>query len=286
METKVGSEEYLYLNGLSTLKEIQLNEGVVLLPVTTTIHRGRVDELIENDIEYAAAILCGSTIASQLRISTDADDEVELAIKAWNAVWNCILLGAVFRCDVMANMQCDKPVEELEKAQHLYVTNKYFRAVFSDPYQLTQDDENWISLYYANAHDLLGKDPFLTAVHAMASYRWHSMPRVQLAVLWSGIEALFEASTEISFRISLYIANFLAGEDAAEAKRLFERTRKLYDFRSKAVHGGKIKGELDDLVSESAELLNRIIRRCVELGALPNKQELVFPSAFLDKAEQ
>jgi hypothetical protein len=126
----------------------------------------------------------------------------------------------------------------------------------------------------------------MIAVHAMASYTWHSMPRVQLAILWSGIEALFEASTEISFRISLYIANFLAGDNATRAKELFERTRKLYSSRSAAVHGGKIKGEIDDLVSDSAALLNQIIRRCAELGALPNTSELVFPNAFLNKAEQ
>jgi hypothetical protein len=164
----------------------------------------------------------------------------------------------------------------MDKATEVNVTNYAFRAMLSDPYQLNENDEKWINSYYSVAYKLLDKDPYMTAVHAMASYRWHSMPRVQLAILWSGIEALFEVSTEISFRISLYIANFLADSDAAEAKDLFSKTRKLYSSRSAAVHGGKIKGDLNDLVSESASLLNRLIRRCAELGVLPDTDNLIF----------
>ena len=100
------------------------------------------------------------------------------------------------------------------------------------------------------------------------------MPRVQLAILWSGIEALFNASTEISFRISLYIANFLAN-DTAEAKITFEKIKKLYSSRSAAVHGGKLKGDINEIVSDSAILLNRIIRCCAEQG-LPKTDDLVF----------
>lgn len=148
--------------------------------------------------------------------------------------------------------------------------------MLSVPYQLNDNDEKWINAYYSTAYKLLDKDPYMTAVHAMASYKWHSMPRVQLSVLWSGIEALFEVSTEISFRISLYIVNFLAGSDAAGARELFSKTRKRYSSRSASVHGGKIKGNIDDLVSESAILLNRIIRRCAELGTLPDTEDLVF----------
>ena len=278
-----GTETYLYINGISTPKEIFLHDNIILAPVLAPFHYGKVSDLLKNDVDFAVAAVSGRTVASQIRIF--AAGEEELACTAWNAAWDCILLGAIFHCEVMGNIQCDKPVELLNEATSVNITNYAFRAMLSAPYGLTEDDLRWIESYYPTAYKLLDKDPFMTAVHAMASYRWHSMPRVQLAILWSGIEALFEASSEISFRISLYIANFLAGEDAAEAKELFEKTKKLYSSRSAAVHGSKIKGDIDGLVSESAELLNRIIRRCAELGALPNTQELVFPSAFLNKAD-
>lgn len=279
-----GTEAYLYINGISTLKEILLHDNIILEPVLVPFHYRKVSDLLKNDVDFAVAAVSGRTIASQIRIF--AADEEELACTAWNAAWDCILLGALFHCEVMGNILCDKPVEELNEATSVIVTNYAFHAMLSATYGLTEDDLKWIKSYYPAAYKLLDKDPFVTAVHAMASYKWHSVPRVQLAILWSGIEALFDASSETSFRISLYIANFLAGEDPVEAKGLFEKARKLYSSRSAAVHGGKIKGDTGDLVSESAALLNRIIRRCAELGALPNVQELVFPSAFLNTAEQ
>ena len=278
------TETYLYINGISTSKEILLHDNIILAPVLAPFHYGKVSDMLKNDVDFAVAAVSGRMIASQMRIF--AANEEDLVRTAWNAAWDCILLGAIFHCEVMGNIQCDKPVEQLNEATSLNVTNYAFRAMLSAPYGLTEDDMRWIESYYPTAYKLLDNDPFMTAVHAMASYKWHSMPRVQLAILWSGIEALFNVSSEISFRISLYIANFLAGEDAAEAKELYGKTRKLYSSRSSAVHGSKIKGDIDGLVSESAELLNRIIRQCAELGALPNTQELVFPSAFLNKAEQ
>lgn len=269
-----GTETYLYINGISTPKETRLHDNIILAPAKASFQYGIVSNLLTNDVDFAVAAVSGRTIASQMRIV--AADEEELACTAWNAAWDCILLGAIFHCEVMGNIQCDKPVEQLNEATSVNVTNYAFRAILSAPYGLTEDDLKWIESYYPTAYKLLDNDPFMTAVHAMASYKWHSMPRVQLAILWSGIEALFNASSEISFRISLYIANFLSGEDTVEAKRLFDKTRKLYSSRSTAVHGGKIKGDMDGLVSESAGLLNRTIKRCAELGALPDTEALVF----------
>ena len=269
-----GTETNLYINGISTPKEILLHDDIILAPVLVPFQYEKVSYLLKNDVDFAVAAISGRTIVSQIRIF--ASDEEELARTAWNAAWDCILLGAIFHCEVMGNIQCDKPVEQLNEATSVSVTNYAFRAMLSAPYGLTEDDMRWIESYYPTAYKLLDNDPFMTAVHAMASYKWHSMPRIQLAILWSGIEALFEVSSEISFRISLYIANFLAGSDTAEAKELFDRTRTLYSSRSKAVHGGKIKGNLEELVSESAMLLNRIIRRCAEINTLPDTENLVF----------
>ena len=270
-----GTETYLYINGISTSNEVMLHDNVVLIPATKHFHYGKVSKLLKDDVEFAVAALSGRTIASQMRIT--ATDAMELACVAWNAAWDSILLGAIFHCEVFGNIQCDKPIEQLRKATNVNITNYHFHALFSEPYRLTPEDEKWIHSYYSIAYGLLKEGAFETAVHAMASYKWHSMPRVQLAILWSGIEALFEVSTEISFRISLYIANFLAVGNVVEAKKLFKKTKKLYASRSAAVHGGKVKGELSDFVAESAALLNRIIRRCAEIGSLPDAESLVFP---------
>lgn len=276
-----GTETYLYLSGLSTLKEIPLYEGIVLAPVTSEFHFKNVEnalKMLKSEADFAVVMLSGRTIKSQLHIR--ASDAKQLAIMAWNAGWDSILLGAIFHCEVMGNIQCDKPFEELADATSFNVTNHHFRAVFSEPYQLTDDDAKWIDAHYAKARKLIDNVVFRTAVHAMASYRWHTMPRVQLAILWSGIEALFDVSMEVSFRVSLYIANYLEEDNVEEAKKLFASIRKLYNSRSSAVHGGKIKDDIGNQVSQSARLLNRIIRRCAELGSLPDTENLIFPNSY------
>ena len=101
------------------------------------------------------------------------------------------------------------------------------------------------------------------------------MPRIKLAVLWAGIEGMFGASSEIRFRISLYIARFLHQDDSKKRKLLFETVKKLYNSRSSAVHGSKIKGDIDAAVEESANILQKILLQCVVNKSMPNENELV-----------
>ncbi len=106
--------------------------------------------------------------------------------------------------------------------------------------------------------------------------------QTDIAVIWSGIESLFNVNTEVSFRISLYIANFL-GENEAQAQQIFKQVRKIYSSRSSAVHGNKTKDNLESAVEESANLLTRILRRCAELNKLPDVDNLAFR---VDKQKQ
>lgn len=175
-------------------------------------------------------------------------------------------------------------IEEWQQCSqdYIHITNYELRALLSDIYNISEEDELWLEKYYKTAYKLLEKDSFQTAVHTMASYRWHSVPRVQLAVIWSGIESLFNVNTEVSFRISLYIANFL-GENEAQAQQIFKQVRKIYSSRSSAVHGNKTKDNLESAVEESANLLTRILRRCAELNKLPDVDNLAFR---VDKQKQ
>ncbi|MBR0239075.1 MAG: hypothetical protein IJQ39_13355 [Thermoguttaceae bacterium] len=276
-----GTETYLYLSGLSTSKEISLRDGIVLTPVSSEFHFENAEntlKLLKSEADFAVVMLSRRTIKSQLHIR--ASNGLQLAVMTLDALWDCILLGAILHYEIMGNIQCDKPFEELADATFFHVIDHHFRAVLSKPYQLTDDDEKWIGAHYAKAYKLMDNDAFRTAVHAMASYKWHTVQSVQLAILWSGIEALFRVSSEVSFRISLYIAKYLEEDNVEKAKELFASLKKLYNSRSSAVHGGKIKDDIGNQVSQSARLLNRIIRRCAELGSLPDTENLIFPNSY------
>ena len=92
---------------------------------------------------------------------------------------------------------------------------------------------------------------------------------MQLAILWAGIEGLFEVNSEIVFRLSLYAARFLAPDNETERSQIFSDVKRLYKQRSAAVHGSKIKGDSNIGVEESARLLLRLIRKCIVCKSLP-----------------
>lgn len=269
----IGNECYLYVNGISVSKPIWLHDTVCLCPAKPAIDWKEVLPLFENDIDFSIAVICNPTIASQLHII--GEDTEHLIANAWNSQWDCVLLGALFNHNVMCNLQSDQPIEQIVMAKYVHITNYELRALLSENYYISEEDVLWLENHYKTAYELLDKESFQTAVHTMASYRWHSVPRVRLAVIWSGIESLFNVNTEVSFRISLYIANFL-GENETQAQQIFKQVRKMYSLRSSAVHGNKTKDNLENAVEESANLLNRILRRCVELKRLPDVDNLVF----------
>jgi hypothetical protein len=78
-------------------------------------------------------------------------------------------------------------------------------------------------------------------------------------LFWIGLEALFgpEDAKEITFRISQRIGFFL-GKNRSNALDIFQRTKKLYAWRSKVVHGlrlAKLKDEESIEVSYDTEIL-------------------------------
>jgi hypothetical protein len=96
-----------------------------------------------------------------------------------------------------------------------------------------------------------------------------------LLIAWSGLEALFKTNTELSFRLCLYIANFLKkGSDRIE---VFERLRRSYDARSKITHGSG--GRINDLSGHAEytrDILRACLEKCIEQGNFPDTKNLVF----------
>lgn len=263
----VGTETYLYLNGISCSHEIELRKGIMFMPAYLNAKIEKISHLLKSDIDFSIATLSFRNLSSQLSIT--ASDSEQLAVKAWNAQWDCLLLGALFNCEVMCNIQCDKSIGNIEEASYISVTNYNLRALLKDRYCLSKDDEVWIQNFYNNAIILMENTEYSNAVYAMATYKWHSMPYLQLSILWSGIEALFNIKRKISSKIGIRIAKFLSKENIDEYN---EQIKKLYKMRSLSVHGNEIKDkeELLLVVNESALLLNEVIKCCAERCEIPS----------------
>ena len=269
-----GTETYLLLTGIQTDTPVKLGANTELLPATCHLDYNEFASLMKHSyIDFAVGLLVIPSVRSQLHIT--ADHAKELAARAWNAQWDCLLLSALFDKTVLWNVQSEIPAEKIEASSTLNITNYHlagFHAIHE--HQLTTTDKEWLEKHFETARNLLSNPAFQTAAHSLATFRWHSHPRSGLALIWSGIEALFGVDSEIVFRISLYIARFLAPDDQTERSQLFAKVKHLYKQRSKAVHGSKMKGDIDVAVKESSDLLGRLIRRCAELNKLPDTESL------------
>ncbi|MGS1060054.1 hypothetical protein [Burkholderia glumae] len=200
----------------------------------------------------------------------------ELSAKAWNSYWDILLMNAIFDRDAMINLQGECSAKDLSESSKLSVVNYALRGLSTSPSEpLSHLDLCWLEANIEGARTLLDDSRFRNAVHCLATYRWHSLPRARLALIWAGVEGLFEIESEIVFRLSVHVAQFLGGDVAANRKTMFDQVKRLYRIRSRAVHGGKMAENSDEACIESAALLRLLVRRCIELGALPDPKAFV-----------
>jgi hypothetical protein len=97
---------------------------------------------------------------------------------------------------------------------------------------------------------------------------------VRVAALWSAIESLLGFDQELKFRISTAIARLLESDKDGRYSRAKD-VRKLYDLRSKSVHGAEIKSQEEKMaVSQSLNLLCELLIFFVERGTLGSKAEM------------
>jgi len=218
-----GTETFLYLNGLGVNEPVSLGKNIELLPATCTIGTNIAGKLSKNEGEFGVALIFLWLVKSQLHIVSE--NPKLLAKNAWNSLWDALLLSAIFNCEVVCNFQCNKSVDKLTVPCDFHVTNHYLRGLSLPMYYLNDKDISWINKHFIDARNLLDQSKFLNAVHCLSTYYWHSLPTAQLALLWSGIEGLFNINSELVFRLSLYISHFLEEDNKENIKKLLIRLR-------------------------------------------------------------
>jgi hypothetical protein len=132
----------------------------------------------------------------------------------------------------------------------------------------------WVREYLGD-FDRLGAEPrFRLAVHAFCNHNHTDDTRIMAATLWSGIEALFGIQHELRFRLAAFVAAVL--EPRGEARRdLYKRLKRMYDIRSKAVHGSQMEAaDLDAHVLETRRLVSRLLCAFTEAQRVYTEQEI------------
>lgn len=132
---------------------------------------------------------------------------------------------------------------------------------------VNEADAEWFQTHFATFNTLAAESArFRFALEGAVDWRYAIDLRSAIARIWSAIEALFRLSSELSYRLSLYAASLLEPRGEARKTR-YESVRRLYDLRSKAVHGGQIlEDDLKSATRESFSLLQALILLTIEKG--------------------
>ncbi|QRV33991.1 hypothetical protein I6J42_07860 [Streptomyces californicus] len=129
---------------------------------------------------------------------------------------------------------------------------------------IEQQDLNWCVDHIIRLIELYEVPNYRLAFDAAAESPFIRDARTSVARMWSGIEALFGAEHELSFRLSLYAA-VLISDDPDERVRVKSRFKRLYGLRSKAVHGAKMTdAALQEALTDSWDLLRDLLIACIQ----------------------
>lgn len=226
---------------------------------------------------FSAVARYSHGIRHQLCILESASDDQQAC---FNMAWWVISLIRVRTCtdflvpvasshswSVIAGLEpnsCDVQfIEDVPKAKKL-----------GTPTSVSSFDLAWVSDHLLTFADLLEVQSFRLAVECLTTHHQQTNDRMMAAILWSGIESLFSIQTELTFRISAFIAALLESPGVGR-RDLYGRVKKLYGVRSKAVHGAKLTAQqLHEHVVEVRELLSRLLCLAVEQGKVFTEQQV------------
>lgn len=161
-------------------------------------------------------------------------------------------------------------------APHIYCTPfiKFTPTHYRD-ITLTIEDAAWIKAHMNTALRFTNEPIFQNAMQALTSFHCVPYANACLLIAWGGLEALFKTEQELSFRLCLYIANFLS--KGPERHDVFERRRRSYAARSRVAHGSSARlVNIHEHAEYTRDILRACLAKCVERGDFPNPKHLIF----------
>jgi hypothetical protein len=195
----------------------------------------------------------GWLISSAFRVKTLAEVLVPFAS---NHSWSTISAIQDNSCELI-------PLENYTRSRPVADQRYVDRSMF-----------DWVAEHFESFANIDKEKKVRMAIEALTTYHHHTSFRVMTALLWAGIESLFQINAELRFRLATLIA--LTLEPRGEAcLELYHRVKKLYDVRSKAVHGSGVDDDaLRTHILEVRELLSRLLCRFTEKKVVPNEEDL------------
>lgn len=144
----------------------------------------------------------------------------------------------------------------------------------AEPVKVVEEDLRWAFEKILIMRELLENPRFRLAVEALLTHPYQFSPRMMAASIWSGIEALMDFGQELRFRLALSVASLIEPRGEQRYER-YRQTIKLYDVRSKAVHGAELDdAEIRQHVMETRKLLSYLICHMLDTGKVLSREEM------------
>jgi hypothetical protein len=258
-------------HGISVRGRHELRPGVYLEPSVPNIDLDRLAKGVDAFREYAAIVSMTPLATFSLVVEHPGGGE-QLAIRAWNALWDFYLLSLASAApcfSLFSASEGTKPVYAV--ANRNLVINP-----LSSIHELTPDQIKWATDNRDRYDVLCSNDKFTTALRYYGSAHYLFDYDARIMLLWAGIEGLLDIEGEQRHRSALYAALLFDGSPN-EKHSYYEQVKRAYQVRSKVVHGSK--GEDAKLIENygfASSVLIRLLAKCVELAKVPSPKELDF----------
>jgi hypothetical protein len=255
-------------HGLTVPEISELSSGIFLEPTVPQVDLAAASASSRSLTDYLTAVTSKTLATFCLRVKGETGHE--LVAKAWNALWlfHLLSLACAAPCFSLCTIANGKS-EKYSAANRNVVLTSLPVIASASAAQIA-----WAKNNLHKFEGLIENDAFSSAMRCYGNAHYLFDIDTRIMLLWAGIEGLLSVDAELSRRIALYAA-LLHNGTPTEKRVYFNEVRKAYAIRSRAVHGGKASPTKLKAGYESAsKILVGLLARCVELGRVPNSEEL------------
>jgi len=261
---RIKNESFIFSNDKILIQIVNEPPGIVELAsalkdksLLDTVSRyanfTKYEMLIHNDSNLQSALNLAYNIIAGIRIKSCSD----------------FLVPVAFDCSVSTiSAHSDSSI-------CAYIIEDYPRARSYEKHKIIKvQDLKWVDKYILNIFKAMEHQNIRLAIEEYCSNNQQASIRMSIASLWSGIESILRIPNELSFRIALY-ASVILYERGVKRKEAFSTMKKMYNFRSKVIHGIQLRN--DELIEHcilTKSILAKLLVLVIEKGGPFTQEEI------------
>lgn len=266
------NRHFLLGTGLKLQDEFIFDENIIIRPIEFSPSLEELAKRSRSQVEYG--FLCAFSGAISFELEAHGTNSKDAAARAWNAQWILVLLSIYGGCPVFSPFQTWASIQTSSETKIVASNCVGANLVNKHSRPFSKAELADCAQKFATFNRLTEDRGFQHAAAIAATNFIEPRKTTRIAAIWSGIEALLGMDKELTFKISLAVAKLL-GNNRQDRAELLALTKKLYDMRSKCVHGSGLNDEKQDAcLNGSLELLRKLLLHFIDRGKMITKSEM------------